>query len=54
MKKVPKSLKYQGLKAYEGICHDSTSDNRELKALVGQNVANHGSWESGLLRFYYE
>ncbi len=36
------------------ICHGSTSDNRELTALVGQNVANHGSWESGLLRFYYE
>ncbi len=36
------------------VCHGSTSDNRELTALVGQNVANHGSWESGLLRFYYE
>ncbi len=34
--------------------HGSTSDSRELAALVGQNGANRGSWESGLLRFYYE
>ena len=36
------------------ICHGSTSDSRELAALVGQNRANRGIWESGLLRFYYE
>lgn len=36
------------------ICHGSTSDSRELAALVGQNRANRGIWESWLLRFYYE
>ena len=36
------------------VCHGSTSDSRELAALVGQNRANRGIWESGLLRFYYE
>ncbi len=32
------------------VCHGSTSDSRELVALVGQNRANRGIWESGLLR----
>lgn len=36
------------------ICHGSTAGSRELAAFVGQNGANRGSWESGLLRFYYE
>lgn len=36
------------------VCHGSTADSWELAALVGQNGANHGIWESGLLRFYYE
>ena len=36
------------------ICHGSTAESRELAALVGHNGANRGSWESGLLRFYYE
>ncbi len=36
------------------ICHGSTSDSWELAALVGQNGANRGISESGLLRFYYE
>ena len=36
------------------ICHGSTAGSRELAALVGQNGANRGSRESGLLRFYYE
>ncbi len=36
------------------VCHGSTSDSRELAALVGQSGANRGIWESGLLRFYYE
>ena len=36
------------------VCHGSTSDSRELAALVGQNGANCGSWENRLLRFYYE
>ncbi len=36
------------------VCHSSTSDSRELAALVGQNGVNRGIWESGLLRFYYE
>ena len=36
------------------VCHVSTPDSRELAALVGQNRANRSSWESGLLRFYYE
>ena len=36
------------------VCHGSTSDSWELAALVGQNGANRGISESGLLRFYYE
>ena len=36
------------------VCHGSTPDSRESAALVGQNRANRSSWESGLLRFYYE
>ena len=36
------------------VCNGSTAGSRELAALVGQNGANRGSWESGLLRFYYE
>ena len=36
------------------VCHGSTPGSRELAALVGQNGANCGSWESELLRFYYE
>lgn len=36
------------------VCHGSTAGSRELAAFVGQNGANRGSWESGLLRFYYE
>ncbi len=36
------------------VCHGSTSESRELAALVGHNGANRGIWESGLLRFYYE
>ena len=36
------------------VCHGSASDGRELAVLVGRNGANRGSWESGLLRFYYE
>lgn len=36
------------------VCHGTTADSRDLSALVGQNGANHGIWDSGLLRFYYE
>lgn len=36
------------------VCHGSTAGNRELAALVGQNWANRGIWNSGVLRFYYE
>ena len=32
------------------ICHGSTPGSRELAALVGQNGAYCGIWESGLLR----
>ena len=36
------------------VCHGSTADSRELAAVVGQNEANCGIRNSGLLRFYYE
>lgn len=36
------------------VWHGNTTDNRELAALVGQNWANRGIWNSGVLRFYYE
>ena len=36
------------------VCHGSTAGSRELAALVGQNGANHGSWDGGVLRFYYD
>ncbi len=36
------------------VCHGSTADSWDLSALVGQNGANHGIWDSGELRFYYE
>ena len=36
------------------VCHGTTADGRELVALVGQNGANHGIGNGGVLRFYYE
>lgn len=36
------------------ICHGSTAGSRELAALVGQNGANRGIGDGGVLRFYYE
>ncbi len=36
------------------VCHGSRLGSRELAAFVGQNGANCGIGESGLLRFYYE
>ena len=32
------------------VCHGSTAGSRELAAFVGQNGANHGIWERGVLR----
>ena len=36
------------------ICHGTTADSRDLSALVGQNGANHGFGDGGVLRFYYD
>lgn len=36
------------------ICHGTTADSRDLSVLVGQNGANHGFWDGGVLRFYYD
>ncbi len=33
--------------------HGTTADSRELMALVGQNGANRGKRNGGVLRFYY-
>ncbi len=33
------------------VCHGSTSDSRELAALVGQNGANRSIWENGFYGF---
>ena len=35
-------------------CHGSTAGSRELAALVGQNGANYGNKNGGVLRFYYD
>lgn len=36
------------------VCHGTTADSRDLSVLVGQNGANHGFWDGGVLRFYYD
>ncbi len=36
------------------ICHGTTADSQDLSALVGQNGANYGLGDGGVLRFYYE
>ena len=36
------------------VRHGTMADSRDLSALVGQNGANHGFWDSGVLRFCYD
>ena len=36
------------------VCHGTTANSRDLSALVGQNGANHGFGDGGVLQFYYE
>lgn len=36
------------------LCHGSRLDSRELAAFVGQNGANRGIGNGGVLQFYYE